>query len=55
MSLVTHETRQLAARADDGVHIRLLWDPRENAVTVSVEDSRGARNTHKSEGIRCHP
>ena len=38
MSLVTHETRELAARADDGVHVRLLWDPREDAVTVSVED-----------------
>ena len=42
MSLVTHKTRQLAARADDGVHVRLLRDPREDAAMVSVEDSRGA-------------
>jgi hypothetical protein len=40
MSRVTQEARELAARSNDGVNVRLLWDPREDAVTVSVEDSR---------------
>jgi hypothetical protein len=31
-------TRELAARTSDGVSVRLLWHPPENAVTVSVED-----------------
>ena len=31
-------SRELAARQSDGVTVRLLWHPRENAVTVSVED-----------------
>ena len=33
-------TRELAARENDGVSVRLLWHPRRNAVTVSVDDSR---------------
>ena len=33
-------TRELAARERDGVSVRLLWHPRENALTVSVEDGR---------------
>ena len=33
-------TRELAARENDGVSVRLLWHPRRNAVTVSVEDTR---------------
>lgn len=32
-------TRELAARESNGVSVRLLWHPRENAVTVSVEDA----------------
>jgi hypothetical protein len=32
--------RELAARDSDGISVRLLWHPRENAVTVSVEDAR---------------
>jgi hypothetical protein len=40
MSPATPETRELAARASDGVHVLLLWHPDENAVTVSVEDAR---------------
>jgi hypothetical protein len=39
MSLAT-STRELAARERDGISVRLLWHPRENAVTVSVEDAR---------------
>ena len=33
-------TRELAARESDGISVRLLWHPQENAVTVSVEDAR---------------
>ena len=32
--------RELAARESNGVSVRLLWHPLENAVTVSVEDRR---------------
>jgi hypothetical protein len=35
---VTRLARELAARETNGVSVRLLWHPRENAVTVSVED-----------------
>ena len=34
------ESRELAARESDGIHVLLLWHPRENAVTVTVEDAR---------------
>ena len=37
MSLV-RSIRELAARESNGVSVRLLWHPQENAVTVSVED-----------------
>jgi hypothetical protein len=40
MSPATHETRELAVRDSDGVHVRLLWHPADNAVTVAVEDAR---------------
>lgn len=40
MSSTTPQTRELAARDSDGIHVQLLWHPRENAVTVSVEDTR---------------
>jgi hypothetical protein len=43
MSSPTAETRELAARDNDGVHMVLLWHPREDALTVSVEDSRAGR------------
>jgi hypothetical protein len=33
-------SRELAARESDGLHVVLLWHPRENALTVSVEDVR---------------
>ncbi len=36
-------TRELAARDNNGIHVRLLWHPQRNAVTVSVEDDRGDR------------
>jgi hypothetical protein len=40
MSSGTQKTRELAARDGDGIHVRLLWHPHENALTVSVEDAR---------------
>ena len=41
MSPATPHTRELAARESDGIHVLLLWNPREDAITVSVEDDRG--------------
>ena len=32
-------TRELAARESDGIRVVLLWHPRNDAVTVSVEDA----------------
>ncbi len=40
MSPTARETRELAARESDGIHVLLLWHPRENSLTVSVEDAR---------------
>jgi hypothetical protein len=40
MSPATPQTRELAARESDGIHVLLLWHPRENAMTVEVEDAR---------------
>ena len=40
MSRRTPQTRELAARDTDGIHVLLLWHPDENALTVSVEDAR---------------
>jgi hypothetical protein len=36
----TDNSRELAARESDGLHVLLLWYPRENALTVQVEDDR---------------
>jgi hypothetical protein len=40
MSPATADTRELAERESDGIHVLLLWHPRENALTVSVDDTR---------------
>jgi hypothetical protein len=40
MSAATPESRELAARETDGIHVLLLWHRDENAVSVSVEDAR---------------
>ncbi len=37
---VRENTRELAARHDDGLAVILLWYPREDAVTISVADDR---------------
>jgi hypothetical protein len=34
------EARELALRESDGVRVVLLWHPRDDAVTVTVEDAR---------------
>jgi hypothetical protein len=41
MTPVTLQTRELAARENDGIHFLLLWHPRQDAVTVSVDDTPG--------------
>ena len=40
MTVRTHGARELALRESDGVRVVLLWHPRDDAVTVSVEDAR---------------
>jgi hypothetical protein len=40
MSARLAAVRELAFRESDGVRVLLLWHPREDAVTVSVEDTR---------------
>jgi hypothetical protein len=43
MTPVTLQTRELAARENDGIHVLLLWHPREDAVSVSVDDTRAGQ------------
>ena len=40
MTASTADTRELAVRESDGVHVVLSWNPDDNALTVSVEDGR---------------
>lgn len=40
METTATHTRELAARESDGINVLLLWHPRENALTVEVEDAR---------------
>ncbi len=46
MSPTAPQTRELAARDSDGIHVVLLWHPRENGLTVSVEDARVGDRFH---------
>ena len=34
------QTRELASREGDGLHVLLLWHPREDRLTVTVDDHR---------------
>ena len=43
------QSRELAAREGDGIQVTLLWHPRDDALTVSVEDPRAGR------GVRRRP
>ena len=36
----TLQTRELAERDSDGIHVLLLWHPRENTLSLSVKDAR---------------
>ncbi len=36
----TPVVRELDHRSNDGIDVRLLWDPRTNQVIVAVEDQR---------------
>ena len=40
MSPTARQTRELAARESDGIHVLLLWHPPGNTLTVSVDDAR---------------
>ena len=40
MTPATPKTRELAARENDGVRVLLLWQPDDDKLTVSVEDTR---------------
>jgi hypothetical protein len=52
MSPATPNTRELAARESHGIYVLLLWHPREDAITVSVEDDRrGAASASPSRRI----
>jgi len=47
MELITvdfrSDARELASRESDGIQVLLLWHPRDDEVTVSVDDSRTGR------------
>jgi hypothetical protein len=46
--------RELASRENDGLHIVLLWDPRDDAVAISVADRReGHRIRFRVEASRA--
>lgn len=34
------KTRELDSRANDGIHVRLLWHPRDGHASVLVKDSK---------------
>jgi hypothetical protein len=40
MRATYENTRELAARESDGISVLLLWDPKTDDVTVSVDDTR---------------
>lgn len=41
MTTTSTQAKELAARHGNGLHVRLLWHPLDDALTVSVEDDRG--------------
>ena len=43
MTPVTLQPLELAARESDGIQVLLLWHPCEDAVTVSVDDTRAGQ------------
>lgn len=53
ISTVVGLSRELAARESDGVQVLLLWNPRNDALTVSVEDSRAGQRFELIVGRGC--
>lgn len=39
MNPATLQTRELAERDSDGIHVLLLWHPRGNTLSLSVKDA----------------
>jgi hypothetical protein len=37
---IPSETRELDSRTSDAIHVRLLWHPSDNRVSVAVSDSK---------------
>jgi hypothetical protein len=44
--------RELVSRFNDGIHVSLLWNERDGAVTVAVADSRTGENFELEVGDR---
>lgn len=44
--LAQRESRELAAREADGLHVQLLWNPVADDVSVAVEDLRAGERFH---------
>lgn len=44
--LEQRESRELAARETDGLHVQLLWNPIADAVSVAVEDRHAGERLH---------
>ena len=40
------ESRELAARETDGLHVQLLWNPIADAVSVAVDDLHAGERFH---------
>jgi len=40
-TITTGSRRELAQRSSNGIAVQLLWDPADNSVSVSVEDTAG--------------
>ena len=53
MASPTPNTCELAARESDGVRVHLLWNPRTDAVTVSVEDARAGNGFELAVAREC--
>ena len=47
------QSRELASREADGLAVRLVWHPGEDAVTVSVTDSRTGDRFQVAVDRRC--
>jgi hypothetical protein len=61
METTTHETRELAYRANDGVEVTLLWSKLDGRLTVQVRDAKSGdfleleAESHKALDVFHHP